>query len=163
MDKEKIKLLMVDDERDFLNSLTKRLGKRDFDTTTSTEGNLAIEIAKKGRFDVAILDMKMPGMNGMELLRILKQKHKYLEIVILTGYGGVDSAVEAMDKGAYSYLEKPFDFEKLLEVIKKAYGARLKKKFEYDKKRKKEIEMLIMGSSPIGILRSLIKIDDDIQ
>ena len=163
MDKEKIKLLMVDDERDFLNSLTKRLGKRDFDTTTSTEGNLAIEIAKKGRFDVAILDMKMPGMNGMELLRILKQKHKYLEIIILTGYGGLDSAVEAMHKGAYSYLEKPFDFEKLLEVIKKAYGARLKKKFEHDKKRKKEIEMLSMGSSPIGILRSLIKIDDDIQ
>ena len=161
-DKEKkIKLLIVDDEEDFLNSIAERLGMRDFDVTTATEGKLAIKVAKKGKFDVAILDMKMPGMDGMELLQILKKKHKFLEVIILTGYGAIDSAVEATKLGAYSYLEKPYDFEKLLEVLKKAYEARLRKKFEHDKKRMEELEMLRMGSSPIGILRSLMHMDDD--
>ena len=158
---KKIKLLLVDDEVDFLNSLAKRLGKRDFDINTATEGNLAIKAAKKGKFDVAILDMKMPGMDGMELLRILKKKHKFLEVIILTGYGGIDSAVEATKLGAYAYLEKPYDFENLLEVLQKAFETRLKKKFEHDKKRMEEIEMLSMGTSPMGILRSLMHLDDD--
>jgi DNA-binding NtrC family response regulator len=157
----KIKLLMVDDEIGFLNTLSKRLAKRDFDITTVTEGKPAIKITKKGLFDLAILDMKMPGMDGLELLKILKKKHKYLEVIILTGYGGVDSAVEAMKLGAYSYLEKPVDIEKLLKALGDAYKARLEKKFEHDRNRKAEIEMLSMGSSPMGILRSLIKIDDD--
>jgi DNA-binding NtrC family response regulator len=158
---KKIKLLLVDDEEDFLNSLAKRLGKREFDITTATEGKLAIKAAKKLEYDVAILDMKMPGMDGMELLRLLKKKHKFLEVVILTGYGGIDSAVEATKLGAHAYLEKPYDFEKLLEVLKNAYETRLRKKFEHDKKRMEEIEMLSMGSSPMGILKSLIHLDDD--
>ena len=160
-EQKKIKLLLVDDEVDFLNSLAKRLGKRDFDINTATEGNLAIKAAKKEKFDVAILDMKMPGMDGMELLRILKKKHKFLEVIILTGYGGIDSAVEATKLGAYAYLEKPYNFENLLEVLQKAFETRLKKKFEHDKKRMEEIEMLSMGTSPMGILKSLLHMDDD--
>lgn len=160
-EKKKIKLLMVDDEEDLLNSLSTRLGNRDFEITTATEGKIAIKEAKKGKFDLAILDMKMPGMNGMELLKILKKKHKFLEIIILTGYGGIDSAVEATKLGAYSYLEKPFEFEKLLEVLGEAYRAGLRKKYDHDKKRKQEIDMLSMGTSPMGILKSLIKIDDE--
>jgi two-component system NtrC family response regulator len=157
----KIKLLLVDDEEDFLNSLARRLGRRDFDIATATEGHRAIKIARKETFDLAILDMKMPGMDGMELLQILKKKHRFLEIIILTGYGGIDSAVEATKLGAFSYLEKPCDFEKLLDVLGKAYQARLKKKFEHHKKRTEEIEMLSMGSSPMAILRSLITLDND--
>jgi DNA-binding NtrC family response regulator len=105
--------------------------------------------------------MKMPGMDGMEVLKILKKKHKFLEVIILTGYGGIDSAVEATKLGAHAYLEKPYDFEKLLDVLKKAYESRLRKKFEHDKERMEEIEMLSMGSSPMGILKSLIRLDDD--
>jgi DNA-binding NtrC family response regulator len=160
-EEKKIKLLIVDDEEDFLNSIAERLGMRDFEVTTAAEGKLAIKVAKKGKFDVAILDMKMPGMDGMELLQILKEKHKFSEVVILTGHGAIDSAVEATKLGAFSYLEKPYDFEKLLQVLKKAYEARLRKKFEHDKKRMEEIEMLSMGSSPMGILRSLMHMDDD--
>ena len=160
-DEKKIKLMLVDDEEDFLDSLARRLGKRDFDISTATEGKQAISLAKKEKFDVAILDMKMPGMDGMELLGILKKKHRFLEILILTGYGGIDSAVEATKLGAFAYLEKPYDFEKLIETIKNAFGARLKKKFESDKKRMEELQMLSMGSSPMGILRSLKKLDDD--
>ncbi len=159
--KKQIKLLMVDDEENFLSTTAKRLGRRDFDVTTATEGNQAIKAAKKGKFDLAILDLRMPGMDGMELLQILKKKHKYLEVTILTGYASVDSAVEATKLGAFSYLEKPYNFEKLLEVLKEAYEARLRKKFEHDKKRTEEIKILAMGSSPIGILRSLMRIDDD--
>ncbi|MGD2186391.1 MAG: response regulator [Desulfobacterales bacterium] len=158
---KKIKLLIVDDEEDFLKSISERLGIRDFNVTTATEGKQAVKAAKKGKFDVAIVDMKMPGMDGMELLQILKKKHKFLEVIILTGYGAIDSAVEATKLGAYSYLEKPYDFEKLLEVLKKAYEARLRKKFEHDKKRMEELEMLSMGSSPMGILKSLMHMDDD--
>ena len=160
-EKKKIKLMLVDDEKDFLDSLARRLGKRDFDIRTATEGKQAISLAKKEKFDVAILDMKMPGMDGMELLGILKKKHKYLEILILTGYGGVDSAVEATKLGAYAYLEKPYEFDQLLETIKNALEARFKKKFEHDKNRMEELQMLSMGSSPVGILRSLKKLDDD--
>ncbi len=160
-EKKQIKLLIVDDEEKFLSAIAKRLGRRDFDVTTATEGNQAIKAAKKGKFDVAILDLRMPGMDGMELLQILKKKHKYLEVIILTGYASVDSAVEATKLGAFSYLEKPYNFEKLLEVLKEAYETRLRKKFEHDKKRTEEIEFLAMGSSPMGILRSLRRLDDD--
>ena len=104
-DKEKkIKILIVDDEEDFLNSIAERLGMRDFDVTTATEGKTAVKAAKKGKFDVAILDMKMPGMDGMELLQILKKKHKFLEVIILTGHGAIDSAVEATKLGATLWL-----------------------------------------------------------
>ncbi|CAB1056899.1 hypothetical protein D1BOALGB6SA_1638 [Olavius sp. associated proteobacterium Delta 1] len=158
---KKIKLLIVDDEEDFLNSISERLGMRDFDVTTASEGKLAVKIAKKGKFDVAILDIRMPGMDGIQLLQILKKKHKFLEVIMLSGHGAIDSAVEATKLGAYSFLEKPYDFEKLLEVLKNAYEARLKKKFEHDKKRMEEIEMLRMGSSPMAILKSLMHMDDD--
>ncbi|MGD1973893.1 MAG: response regulator [Desulfobacterales bacterium] len=158
---KKIKLLIVDDEEDFLNTIAERLGMRDFDIATASEGDLAVKAAKKGQFDVAILDINMPGMDGMELLQILKKKHKFLEVIMLTGHGAIDSAVEATKLGAYAYLEKPYDFENLLDVLKKAYEARLRKKFEQDKKRMEEIEMLSMGSSPMGILKSLMHMDDD--
>ena len=158
---KQIKLLIVDDDRDFLDAIAERLGMRDFDVTTATEGGYAVKAAKKGKFDVAILDMKMPGMDGMELLRILKKKHKFLEVIMLTGHVSIDSAVEATKLGAYSYLEKPYDLEKLLELLTQAYETRLKKKFEHDRKRMQEIETLAMGSSPMGILKALMRVDDD--
>ncbi len=158
-----INLLIVDDDKEFLATIAERLGLREFNVTTATEGTLAIEAAKKGNFDVAIVDMKMPGMDGMELLQILKKKHKFLEVIILTGYVSIDSAVEATKLGAYSYMEKPYDFEKLLATLKDAYEARLKKKFEHDQRRMKEIETLALGSSPMGILKSLMRLDDDVK
>ena len=84
---KKINLLMVDDEQDFLDSLAERLETRDFTVTTATEGESAINAANKGGFDVAILDLNLPGMDGMEILKILKSKHKFLEVIILTGHG----------------------------------------------------------------------------
>ena len=160
-EKKQIKLLIVDDEVDFLDTIAERLGMRDFDITTASEGKQAIKLAKKGMFDLAILDLRMPGMDGMELLQVLKKKHKFLEVIMLTGHGAIDSAVEATKLGAFSFLQKPCEFERLIEELKNAYETRLRKKFEHDKKRMEEIEMLGMGSSPMGILKSLVDMDDD--
>ena len=162
-EEKQIKLLIVDDDEKFLRTIAERLGLKDFDVTTASEGNQALKAAKKGKFDVAILDLKMPGMDGMEILQSLKKKHKFLEVIMLTGFASIDSAVEATKLGAFGYLEKPYNFEKLMEVLKEAYETRLRKKFEHDKKRMDEIDVLAMGSSPMGILRSLMRIDDDVK
>ena len=157
----KIKLLMVDDEVKFLESISKRLVLKNFDVTTAVNGKEAIESAEKGFFDVAVVDFQMPGMDGAQVLRTLKEKHKYLEIIMLTGHATVDSAVECTKLGAFKYLEKPYDFENLVETIQEAYEARLKKKFEHNQKRMEEIQKLSISSSPLGLLRALAQLDDE--
>jgi len=156
----KIKLLMVDDEVKFLESLAKRLVLKNFEVTTAATGKEAIASAEKGFFDVAVVDFQMPGMDGVQVLNALKDKHKYLEIIMLTGHATVDSAVECTKLGAFKYLEKPYAFEKLIETITEAYEARLKKKFEHNQKRIEEIQKLSISSSPLGLLRALARLDD---
>ena len=157
----KIKLLMVDDEVKFLESISKRLVLKNFDVTTASNGEEAIASAEKGLFDVAVVDFQMPGMDGTQVLKALKDKHKYLEIIMLTGHATVDSAVECTKLGAFKYLEKPYAFEKLVEAITEAYQARLKKKFEHNQKRIEEIQKLSISSSPLGLLRALARLDDE--
>ena len=157
----KIKLLLVDDEIDFLQAIAERLVLKDFDVIVASNGREAIAVAEKDLFDVAVVDFKMPGMDGTQILKVLKERHKYLEIIMLTGYATIDSAVECMKLGAFKYLEKPYDFEKLVEVIKEAYEARLKKKFEHNKKHMEKIQKLSLRESPLGLLRALAHLDDD--
>ena len=156
----KIKLLMVDDEVKFLESISKRLVLKNFDVITAATGKEAIASAEKDLFDVAVVDFQMPGMDGAQVLKALKDKHKYLEIIMLTGHATVDSAVECTKLGAFKYLEKPYAFEKLVDSITEAYEARLKKKFEHNQKRIKEIQKLSISSSPLGLLRALAQLDD---
>ncbi len=157
----KIKLLLVDDEIDFLQAIAERLALKDFDVIVASNGREAIAVAEKDLFDVAVVDFKMPGMDGTQILKVLKERHKYLEIIMLTGYATIDSAVECTKLGAFKYLEKPYDFEKLVEVIKEAYEARLKKKFEHNKKHMEKIQKLSLRESPLGLLRALAHLDDD--
>jgi DNA-binding NtrC family response regulator len=157
----KIKLLLVDDEVKFLEAIAKRLELKNFDVTTASNGKEAITSAEKGLFDVAVVDFQMPGMDGTQVLKTLKENHKYLEIIMLTGHATIDSAVECTKMGAFKYLEKPYEFEKLVEVIKEAYEARLKRKFEHNQKRIDEIQKLSMGVSPLGLLRALARLDDE--
>lgn len=161
-EQKRIKLLIVDDDAKLLSTMAERLGLKDFDVSTASDGNQAIKAAKKGKFDVAIVDLKMPGMDGMEVLQTLKKKHKFLEIIILTGFASVESAVEAGKLGAFGYLEKPYNFENLVEKLKGAYEARLRKKFEHDKKRMEELDMLSMGN-PLAALKALVHMDDDVK
>jgi len=157
----KIKLLLVDDEIKFLQSIAQRLELKNFDVIAASNGEEAIASAEKGLFDVAVVDFQMPGMDGIQVLKALKERHKYLEIIMLTGHATVDSAVECTKLGAFKYLEKPYAFEKLVETIKEAFEARLKKKFEHNQKRMEEIQKLSLRLTPLGLLRELARLDDE--
>ena len=158
---DRIRILIVDDEVKFLESIAKRLELRGLDVTTASNGEQALEIARKERFDLALLDLKMPGVDGREVLKVLKEEHRFLEVIILTGHGSVDSAVECTKLGAFKYLEKPYDFEKLVELIKEAYENRLRKKFEHNQKRIEEIQKLSLRESPLGLLKALARLDTE--
>ena len=90
----------------------------------------------------------------------MKQAHQFLEAIVLTGHGSLDSAVELTKLGAFSYLPKPYELEKLIEVLKDAYEARLKKKFAADEAKMEKIVALASGESPLGILRKMRALDD---
>ena len=158
---DKIRLLLVDDEEQFLESIAKRLEMRDFDVRTATRGAQAVEIARKEKFDLALLDLKMPGMDGRQVLEILKQEHKHIEVIILTGHGSVDSAIDCTKLGAFGYLPKPYELEKLLDTLQQAYQVRMEKKFKANQERMDKIAKLATGSSALAILRELKKLDDE--
>ena len=160
MDK-KIKLLVVDDEVKFLNSIAQRLEMRGFEVTKATDGTQALQAAQNQKFDLALLDLKMPGLDGKQVLAELKRTHKYLEVIILTGHGSVDSAVDCTKLGAFSYLPKPYELEKLLEVLKQAYEVRLSKKFKADTERMEKLTKIASGQSALGILRALRELDNE--
>ena len=160
MEERKIRLLIVDDEVHFLDAIAERLTMRGLEVNKAASGEEALDLARTGRFDLALVDLKMPGIDGMQLLRILKQEHKFLEVIILTGHGALESAVEATKLGAYGYLPKPYEIEKLLETLRKAYETRMRKKFQADEDRMKQIEQIATGQSPLGILRALRDVDD---
>ncbi len=157
----KIHLLMVDDEVKFLKTITDRLKLKFFEITSATNGMDAIAAAQKGQFDVAVIDLQMPGIDGVQVLEALKKTHKYLEVIILSGHATIESAVKCTRLGAFKILEKPCDFDTFVDAIKQAYETRLKKKFEHDQLMIEEIQKLALGQSPLGILRALAQMDKD--
>jgi len=152
---------MVDDEIAFLESMAKRLEIRDFEVRTASCGADAIELARREQFDLALLDLKMPGMDGKKVLEILKQEDKFIEVIILTGHGSVDSAVDCTKLGAFGYLPKPYEIDKLLDTLQSAYLARMEKKFQANQKLMDRIAELASGSSALSILRELKKMNDE--
>lgn len=158
---DKIKLLIVDDEKDFLDSISQRLEFRGFDVAKASEGKIAIEYARTQKFDLALLDLKMPGMDGKEVLKILKDEHKYIEVIMLTGHGSLESAVECTKLGAYGYLPKPYEFDKLIETLKDAFETRLKNKFSNDSEKMEAFKKIALGNSPLAIIREMRKLDND--
>lgn len=161
MTDKKIKLLIVDDEVKFLDAIARRLQMRDFEVTKASNGDDALAAAQASRFDLALLDLKMPGMNGQEVLEVLKQEHRFLEVIILTGHGSMDSAVECTKLGAYGYLPKPYEIDDLIEVLKGAYQHRMEKKFAHDQERLEELMSMAVGQSPLGFLRRMRELDDE--
>jgi DNA-binding NtrC family response regulator len=159
MSEDKINVLIVDDEEMFLEMTKTRLEARGLNVTAVDRGEKAIEEAKNKSFDVALVDLKMPGINGEETLKALKKEDKWLEVVILTGHGTIDSAIECTKSGAYHYLQKPCKLEELLEVLKDAYQKRIMGKKNLDEERMKKIAGLALVESPLEILRRLKEID----
>ena len=159
MNEDKINILIVDDEEQFLNSIKKRLEVRDFNVVAVNRGEKAIEAARNNQFDIALVDLKMPGIDGEETLKALKKEHKWMEVVILTGHGSIDSAIECTKSGAYEYLQKPCRLDELLEALKNAYQKKVMGKKDFDAERMREIVALSLVESPLGIMRRLKKID----
>ena len=156
----KIKLLVVDDESRFLNAIATRLRKRGFDVYAVTNGGDAVALAQREAFDLAIIDLKMPGMDGGEVLRALKEQHQFFEAVILTGHGSLETAVALTELGAFGYLPKPYELDKLLETLAAAYAAHLKGKFAADQDKIERIESDAAGLSPLAALEKLRELDD---
>ena len=159
MVENKINLLIVDDEEQFLNSIKKRLEVREFDVVAVNRGEKAIEAARNNPFDIALIDLKMPGIDGEETLKALKKEHKWMEIVILTGHGSIKSALECTKSGAYGYLQKPCKLDELLEVLKDAYQKKVMNRKSIEEKKMQEILKISLVNSPREILRKLKEID----
>ena len=123
-----IDLLVVDDDQEFRETLVTRLSRHGFAVQSAASGEDALGLAQRRNFDVAIVDMMMPGIDGLQLLQRFKETHPECEIVLLTGQGTIESAVEAMKLGAYDYLQKPFPLKDLENVASKAYERRLLRK-----------------------------------
>jgi len=161
MSNQKINILVVDDEEEFLRSMTKRLEVRDFNVTAVNRGEKAIEAARANSFDIALVDLKMPGMNGETTLAELKKLRPFLEVVILTGHGSIDSAVECTRGGAYSYLQKPCDLDYLLQVLSDAYKKRLMNKKKLKEEQLEKLLDMAENSSPMAILRKMKELDQE--
>ena len=113
-------ILIVDDEKNYPLILSAVLQEEGYETLTANSGTEALEILNHADVDMVLTDMKMPGMDGIELMEKIKADHPHLPIIMMTAYGTVEKAVEAMQKGAYNYILKPFDNERLIIFIKKA-------------------------------------------
>ena len=135
-----IQLLLVDDEERFLHTTKILLEKRGIITFTATNGMDALKIMEGHRIDVVILDVKMPGIDGVEVLRKTKQKHPLVEVIMLTGHATVESAVEGLKMGAFDYVKKPCDIVDLIAKVNEAYD---KKHAMEEKIRKAKIDKII--------------------
>jgi two-component system OmpR family response regulator len=115
-----IRVLIVDDERDFATALVSRLRRRGFAASAVFGGNEAVEQVKSAQFDAVVLDLRMPGMNGLETLQCFRRTDPHLEVVILTGHGTVASGIDGMKLGAAEFLRKPASIESLCTAIEAA-------------------------------------------
>jgi len=134
-------VLIVDDEEDFLETIIKRLNKRQVDASGARSGEEALELLKEKTFDVIILDVKMPGgMDGIEALRKIKKIQPLAEVLLLTGHASVETSIEGMKLGAFDYLLKPIKLDDLLKKIAQA----IEKKDTHDNKiRSAQIKKLL--------------------
>ena len=122
---KKIKLLLVDDEQNFVNTLSERLKMRDVPSKVVFSGEEAIDAIKVEAPDVMVLDLRMPGIDGMEVLRKVKKTHPEVQVIILTGHGTEIDEEEARKLGAFHYHKKPVDIDELLSTVKKAYREKI--------------------------------------
>jgi DNA-binding NtrC family response regulator len=134
---EAIRVLLVDDEAEFLETLVKRLKKRRVDVQGVRSGEEALEFIRTQPVDVVVLDVKMPGMDGIQTLKAIKSMDPLVEVIMLTGHASVEVAIQGMELGAFDYLMKPMDIDELLYKVQDAY----KKKALQEKRiqRRKEV------------------------
>jgi DNA-binding NtrC family response regulator len=160
MNENKINILIVDDEEQFLNPIKRRLEVREFNVIAVNRGEKALGAARNNPVDIALVDLKMPGIDGEKTLKALKKEHKWMEIVILTGHGSIESAIKCTKSGAYGYLQKPCELDELLEVLKDAYQKKVMNRKSIEEKKMQEILNMSLVNTPREILRKLKEIDN---
>jgi DNA-binding NtrC family response regulator len=114
-------VLLVDDELEFLETLVKRLTKRGLNISTAKSGEDALKIIGGKGIDVAVLDVRMPGMDGIQTLRKIKKIEPLMEVIMLTGHASVEVAIQGMELGAFDYLMKPADIDELFYKLQDAF------------------------------------------
>jgi len=122
---KEMKVLLVDDEEEFVKSLSERMEMRDLKSDVSLSGEQALKTMDEDLPDVMVLDLKMPGMDGMEVLRRAKKAYPGVQIIMLTGHGSEKDEKEARRLGVFEYLQKPVEFEKLIRTVTNAYKSKL--------------------------------------
>lgn len=163
MDNIKINLLIVDDETEFLNSISRSLEMRDINVLKANTGDKAMVLARDHPIDIALVDLKMPGMDGQQTLENLKKEHPWMEVIILTGHGTIDSAAACTRRGAYLYLQKPCELDRLMEALADAYKKKVMNKKQIADKKMGELLKLSLSNSPRAILARLREIEMHVE
>lgn len=138
------KVMLVDDEREFIEILSQRLETRGLKVKAVTSGEEALVMIEDQNVDVAVVDFAMPGINGIETLKQIKEKRSDIEVIMLTGQGTIQSGIEAMKHGAIDYLEKPVDLNILMEKIRLAKQQRM---LALEKKSADEVKNILKSKS----------------
>ncbi|MBC16917.1 Response regulator receiver protein [Pseudodesulfovibrio profundus] len=119
------KILLIDDEVEFLSSLSERLEIRGMDVNSASSAELAVQALDDNDYDAIVLDLQMPDMNGIDLLKVIKQSHPEAQVILLSGQATLEAGIEAMKLGAMDFMEKPADIDSLTEKIKKAQAKKM--------------------------------------
>jgi len=122
---KEMKVLLVDDEEEFVRTLSERIEMRELKSNVALSGEQALEMMDEELPDVMVLDLKMPGIDGMEVLRRTKEAYPGVQIVMLTGHGSEKDEKEARRLGVFEYLQKPVELDSLMQVITKAYKNKI--------------------------------------
>jgi two-component system, OmpR family, response regulator len=119
------RILLVDDEVAFANNIAKLISKRGYEVMTVYNGESAIKAVEENEFDVIVLDLKMPGLDGMATLKQIKKRQPQVEVIILTGHGSMDSGIDGIQLGAFDFIMKPVRFDDLHESIRQAFQRKI--------------------------------------
>ena len=161
---DKIRLLLVDDEEGFREAIARRLTKRGLSPAQASSGEACLALLDESPMDVVVLDVRMPGMNGIETLKAIKQRHKHTQVILLTGNVAVSDGIEGIKAGAYDYLTKPVELDHLFNKINQAFDMiRLeeekRQQLEYrDKLEKKMVDterLAALGTMSTGIAHEI--------
>jgi DNA-binding NtrC family response regulator len=120
---DNLRVLFVDDEEELVSTVVERLQLRKIDARGALSGAEALRLIEEQVFDVVVLDVKMPGLGGLEVIKRIKQERPDLVVIFLTGHGSKDSAEESLRMGAFACLMKPIDIEALIKILHKAANA----------------------------------------
>ena len=123
---DKMKIMLIDDEERFLSSTSKLLQRKGYNAVTAASGTEALAKLKSSSIHVVILDVKMPGMDGMEILKNIKRDFPLVDVIILTGHGTMESAVDGLKAGASDYMVKPVYIDNLIRKAEEAFDRRLR-------------------------------------